>query len=150
MAPPPVPDARAAPAPRRSSRCVLYVEDDEFNRLLLAQVFAARPPGQLLLAGTVAEGIDMAVQSRPDLILADMNLPDGHGIELIARVHDALPVIRPDGCLVGAIAPAGRGPARRIRALLDQAGRSVPLLAGSTTCLRRGWPRPPGTTSPPC
>jgi CheY-like chemotaxis protein len=91
MAPPPVPDARAAPAPRRSSRCVLYVEDDEFNRLLLSQVFADRTDWQLHLAGSVAEGVDMATRLRPDLILADMNLPDGHGIDLIARVHHALP-----------------------------------------------------------
>ena len=91
MAPPPVPGARAAPAPRRSSRCVLYVEDDEFNRLLLSQVFADRTDWQLHLAGSVAEGVDMATRLRPDLILADMNLPDGHGIDLIARVHHALP-----------------------------------------------------------
>ena len=91
MAPPPLPATPAAPASARSARRVLYVEDDEFNRLLLSQVFADRTEWQLQLAGSVAEGVDMATRQRPDLILADMNLPDGHGLDLIVRVHDALP-----------------------------------------------------------
>ncbi len=42
-------------------------------------------------AGTVAEGFAGIVATGPDLVIADITLRDGNGIDLIRRVHNRLP-----------------------------------------------------------
>ncbi|MFC1828833.1 response regulator [Thermodesulfobacteriota bacterium] len=45
-------------------------------------------------AGTVREGLQMAESLRPDLVLMDLSLPDGSGIELTHDIRSLLPDTR--------------------------------------------------------
>jgi DNA-binding response OmpR family regulator len=67
---------------------VLLVEDDPALRTFLADHLAA-DGFVTLLAETVAEGLRMLEHRRPDLALIDVGLPDGSGLDLIARVRGA-------------------------------------------------------------
>jgi two-component system cell cycle response regulator DivK len=63
---------------------VLVIEDDERNRTLARDVLGAA--GFLVLeAATAAEGIALAVEHMPDVILMDLRLPDMGGTDA-ARV----------------------------------------------------------------
>jgi DNA-binding NarL/FixJ family response regulator len=69
-------------------RTVLLVEDDDNTRTRLAGVVAAHP--QLELAGAVgsfaAARRDLE-RLRPDVLLTDLGLPDGDGIDLIREIR---------------------------------------------------------------
>lgn len=67
---------------------VLLVEDDPALRTFLADNLAA-DGFVTLLAETLGEGLRMLEHRRPDLALVDVGLPDGSGLELIARVRGA-------------------------------------------------------------
>lgn len=45
-------------------------------------------------AGTVAAGIEKAHRLRPDVVLIELRLPDGKGIDVLRRIHDVSPDIR--------------------------------------------------------
>ena len=69
---------------------VLYVEDNLVNMELVAQILAtARPNLQLLRAENGTQGIDMARNHRPQVILMDLHLPGITGLE-------ALKILRQD------------------------------------------------------
>ena len=67
---------------------VLLVEDDPALRAFLADNLAA-DGFVTLLAETAGEGLRMLEHRRPDLALVDVGLPDGSGLDLIARVRAA-------------------------------------------------------------
>ncbi len=62
---------------------LLYIEDDETNRLLVTEHLRWRPGIRVTLAVDAASGLRLATAHRPDLILLDMSLPDMHGLELL-------------------------------------------------------------------
>ena len=45
-------------------------------------------------ASTVAEAIETAIQSKPDVVIMDVRLPDGSGVEACRSIRDANPDIR--------------------------------------------------------
>ena len=61
---------------------IVYVEDNPINALLMQEVIAQRPDCTLHLAVSVRDGIDMITRLRPDLVLVDLHLPDGSGLEV--------------------------------------------------------------------
>ena len=63
--------------------CVLYIEDDEVNALLMEQIFDTQPDWELVVEPTGERGIASAIQRLPALILLDMNLPDKSGAEIL-------------------------------------------------------------------
>ena len=70
---------------QREQPRVLIVEDTAVMAKGVARILSMhgiRP----LIASTVAEGYEMAIESVPDLILLDVLLPDGDGFELCERL----------------------------------------------------------------
>jgi DNA-binding response OmpR family regulator len=67
---------------------LLLVEDDPVLRTFLADNLAA-DGFEMLLAETLRDGLRMLEYKQPDLALVDLNLPDGSGLDLVARVREA-------------------------------------------------------------
>ena len=63
---------------------ILVVEDVEFNRELIVQLL--EDDYEVLTAADGAEGIRLAEQERPDLILMDLSLPVIDGWEATRRI----------------------------------------------------------------
>jgi len=78
-------------------RTVLYVEDNEYNRKIVRQLFS-RTSYRLIEAIDGEAGVTLAREERPDLILMDVQLPKMSGLEATrvlkadARTSD-IPVI---------------------------------------------------------
>ncbi len=66
---------------------LLYVEDDAVNGLLMQEFVARTPPLRLRLAVDLAQGLAAVQMLQPDLVLLDMNLPDGSGYDLLRRLR---------------------------------------------------------------
>lgn len=67
----------------KSPQIVLYVEDDPANMELAGQIIARHPDISLLTAVNGKNGIAIARDSKPDVILLDINLPDINGFEIL-------------------------------------------------------------------
>ena len=72
---------------------VVYVEDNAMNRSLVESVLSAYPHVDVALAGTVADGLLAIEKTRPDVVLLDINLPDGTGLDIcrLIRSHPDRP-----------------------------------------------------------
>ena len=90
--PSPAPIEVGAPAPLPTRGRVLYVEDNPVNAMLMEAIVGLRPGVQLQVAGSVAQGLAAALADPPDLLLLDMQLPDGDGASLLQalRAHPRL------------------------------------------------------------
>jgi PAS domain S-box-containing protein len=85
------PFAAPAQAPAQAGarvRTLLYVEDNPANLMLVEDLIARRPDIHLLSAADGIRGIEIALASRPDVILLDINLPDISGIEVLRILTD--------------------------------------------------------------
>ncbi|MEO7117107.1 MAG: response regulator, partial [Caldimonas sp.] len=65
----------------------LYIEDDEVNRLVVEAMLSRIEGVTLLMAVTGYEGLLLAAQSHPDLVLLDMQLPDLSGVEVLVALR---------------------------------------------------------------
>ncbi|WP_066070647.1 ATP-binding protein [Neobacillus soli] len=65
---------------------ILYIEDNLSNLQLIKEILGTIPGIGFLSAVTGAEGIELALVQRPDLILLDLNLPDLNGYEVFERI----------------------------------------------------------------
>ncbi len=66
---------------------LLYIEDNLSNLRLVECILARRPGIQLLSAMYGRLGLELARESRPDLILLDVHLPDLPGWEVLAALQ---------------------------------------------------------------
>jgi len=69
---------------------VLYIEDDPVNALVLDRMMGHLGNVRLHHADTARQGREMAASLTLDLILLDMNLPDGHGLEVLQALRDEM------------------------------------------------------------
>jgi len=71
---------------------LLVVDDHEVVRQGLVSMLDRRPNFQVAAeAGTAAESIEMARRFKPDLVVMDVRLPDGSGIEACREIRAELP-----------------------------------------------------------
>ncbi len=69
-------------------RTLLYVEDNQANMELVAQLVARRTDIRLLRAEDGVRGIAMARTHLPDVILMDINLPGISGLQALGLLQD--------------------------------------------------------------
>ena len=88
---PAAPAAARPPALAQPAACVLYIEDNPVNALLVRELLADRPALRLELAETGRAGVQRARDLLPELILLDMQLPDIDGQQVLQALrHDPL------------------------------------------------------------
>lgn len=81
-----------SPLPRpRNALNVLIVEPDATVAWQLSQML--QPRHLVTVAPTIRAALTALQTQRPHLMLTELDLPDGSGLELIARVHQA-PALR--------------------------------------------------------
>jgi len=61
------------------SQQILYIEDNAFNRILVRRILEAEGI-KVIEADNAAEGIEIAEQIVPDLILMDLSMPELDGL----------------------------------------------------------------------
>lgn len=120
------------------SLTVLCIENDSASLSLIEATISARLDVELLVATAGAEGAQMARRHRPDLVLAEVDLPGMGGEEVLARlrvdpVTRAVPVV-----MVGADPAAGI--ADRLIARGARTCLAKPLDAGDLARVL-DWPR---------
>ena len=92
---PPVPEpasplpalAPAVAGPLDPGRGLLYIEDNAVNALIVRELLRGRSDITLHVAADGASGVQMARREQPALILLDMQLPDGDGLSVLARLR---------------------------------------------------------------
>ena len=127
---------------------VVVVDDHEVVRQGLVAMLDRRPGFQVVgEAGTVAEAIEVTGRFQPDLVVMDVRLPDGSGIEACREIRATLPATRvmmltsyPDEEAVLAAIIAGASGyllkqvrARDLVAALEAVGRGESLLDPAVT-----------------
>ena len=127
---------------------LLVVDDHEIVRRGLVALLERRAAFSVVAqAGTAAEAIEAARVSQPDLVIMDIRLPDGSGIEATREIRAENPAIRvlmltsyPDEEAVFAAIVAGasgyllkRIGARDLVAALEAVGRGESLLDPGVT-----------------
>jgi DNA-binding NarL/FixJ family response regulator len=140
-----MPDPEAATSGPMS---LLIVDDHEVVRQGLAALLGRRPAFHVVAeAGTVAEAVAAARKFKPDLVVMDVRLPDGSGIEACRDIRAELPNTRvvmltsyPDeDAVLSAIIAGASGyllkqvRARDLVAALETVGRGESLLDPAVT-----------------
>jgi DNA-binding NarL/FixJ family response regulator len=71
---------------------MLIVEDENMMRQLLKEILQSAYPDSTIAETDSAErAIELCNSLRPPLVVMDVKLPDGNGIELTARIKALLP-----------------------------------------------------------
>jgi DNA-binding NarL/FixJ family response regulator len=127
---------------------LLIVDDHEVVRQGLVAMLGRRPEFQVVAeAGTVAEAVAAARRFRPDLVVMDVRLPDGSGVEACREIRAEMPETRvviltsyPDeDAVLSAIIAGASGyllkqmRARDLVAALEAVGRGESLLDPAVT-----------------
>src|SRR5580692_6420644 len=72
---------------------VLLVEDSAGDVLLLREMFRKEPPGSFELTHVerLSEALSLLAKGGIDIVLLDLGLPDGHGLDTVRRAHAIAP-----------------------------------------------------------
>jgi DNA-binding NtrC family response regulator len=71
---------------------VLVVEDDAMIGMLLAEMLAGMGHKVCAIEATEADAVTAAARCRPDLMIVDVRLGDGSGIDAVTEIHRTGPV----------------------------------------------------------
>lgn len=69
---------------------ILIIDDEEQLRKLLARIIGLEGY-DVAEAADCAEGLRMLRRYEPDVVLCDVKLPDGNGVEMVGRIKEAMP-----------------------------------------------------------
>lgn len=82
----------AAPGSPGQPRRVIVIDDHPVLRMGISLLINSTPGWKVCAeAGTGQEGLEKAQQTRPDLILLDLTLPDRNGLDLLKDFQQLLP-----------------------------------------------------------
>jgi len=145
---------------------ILLVEDDEPVRERLARIIEGWPGGRLIAeCGTLAEAKRVIADQAIDLLITDLNLPDGHGVQAIELLRERQPaaeamvisVLADDTTVIAAIEAGATGYLLKDSDPIDIVSAIGDLLAGHSpisskiarTIVRRLSNRQSSSTAPP-
>ncbi len=104
---------------------ILHIDDDE--DMLEVTAAALTDQGRILHATSIAAAREQLTRQAPDIVVLDLSLPDGGGLELLPEL------LRPDGTAIPTIIYSAEDvmPAvkQRVDAVLVKSRRSLPTLA---------------------
>jgi signal transduction histidine kinase len=80
---------------KKTALQVLLVEDNSGDALLLREMFRKERPGsfQLTHVLSLGEALILLAKGGIDIVLLDLGLPDGHGLDTVRRAHAVAPEI---------------------------------------------------------
>jgi two-component system, response regulator PdtaR len=71
---------------------VLVVEDDAMIGMLLAEMLVGMGHNVCAIEATAADAVTAAARWRPDLMIVDVRLGDGSGVDAVTEIHRTGPV----------------------------------------------------------
>ncbi len=86
--------AKGGPALIIISKKVLLVDDDLGLCAILGE-FLRKAGYDIVCAGSCADAMQKAAEHQPDVILLDLRLPDGSGLDLLTKLKDIDPECTP-------------------------------------------------------
>ena len=150
--------------PDTATYSVLLVEDDEATRIRLARVISASAVLRVQASvGNCADARRALASARPDVLLADLGLPDGSGADLIRETASAYPntaimvitVFGDEAHVVEAIEAGATGyllkdtaPVGITRAILDLLAGGSPLSPAVARYLLKKFSQPKPAAAP--
>jgi signal transduction histidine kinase/CheY-like chemotaxis protein len=79
--------AAAAPAVELSRKRVLVIDDDDTFRYILRQIIATEPRYEVLEASNGGDGLLLAKNERPDVIVLDLQMPHVDGFTVLQELN---------------------------------------------------------------
>jgi DNA-binding NarL/FixJ family response regulator len=74
---------------------VMVVDDHEVVRQGVRALLNRRPGWSVVAeAGTVAQAVELALREKPDVVVMDVRLPDGSGVEACREIRSEIPDTR--------------------------------------------------------
>jgi len=70
-----------------AEKLILHIEDNPELHDLVRHILGSRPHIKLISAYSIKEGVSQARNHRPDMILMDIHLPDGTGMEALNKLR---------------------------------------------------------------
>lgn len=80
-----------SPKPRRDFPRILVIDDDRTVLHLMRRIFRDAADVELVTASSAREGLALAEEHRPDVVLLDVKLPEGSGLRLFQELHQLDP-----------------------------------------------------------
>ncbi len=104
---------------------VALIVDDETKALSAMTELVEKEGFSAMSATTLAEARERLAQTRPDVVLVDLMLPDGNGLELLQ--HDFEPAKRPEVILITGFASVDSAVAALRHGVLDYLTKPVDI-----------------------